>query len=135
MTRGLSGEPYRVAVVTLDPDIARLCDDLRGHGFVAAGFRSSNNGNALSGALRDARPEAVVYDVGPPSPVHVEMLHRLRALPWLRDLPALILTSNFEVLYGLLGSDMVYEVVLEKPAHPDAVARALLVMLQEPEVS
>jgi DNA-binding response OmpR family regulator len=138
MARARSGTPYRIAVVTLDPDIAQLEDDLREHGFVATGFRLPDSDDMLretAAALRDARPHAVVYDVDPPSTVHVEMLHRLRALPWLHDLPALILTSEPEVVYELLGPAVVYEVVLEKPAHPHAVARALSVMLEERSAS
>lgn len=138
MARGPGQEQRRVAIVTPERDIDWLSRGLADRGFATVLFPLPDTDEVLretEAALRRAPVDAIVYDIDPASPDRIDMLHRLRALPVVRDLPSLILTSEPELLYRNLGGAMVYEVILERQSHPHVIARALTVLLEERDVS
>src|SRR5688572_6523342 len=104
----------RIAVLSTDSDLTWLSDGLRKSGFSCHPFRFPHNATALRGLVRrldTSELDALVYDLEAPSSARVEMFRVVRSLGV--DLPSLILTSEPELLYRLLGPMAVYDVVLE----------------------
>jgi CheY-like chemotaxis protein len=102
-----------------------LVEHLRDSGYEVA---TADNGNDAIAAALSTRPDAIVLDLAMPVLDGVDALAVLRSYPATMTTPVVVYTANIAMLKRRAVS---YDVLIEKPARPEDVERAVASLLEE----